>query len=148
MADESWYNNPNLLERPGCVLQADGIGFEPEKFLAQTTFDLETILFHGKLGLPDALKRKVAETEPGGLILFETTFLLLKVSEAKAKLIQLEEARRFLGQNRNEIRRLRNFPQVENMYLKFSSNDEEPSESVVDEFMELAGDCGVDGMFI
>lgn len=147
MADDNWYNNPNLYERPGCVLQADGTGFEPEAFLRQTTFEPEAILFYGKLGFPNELKIKVAEEAPEGLTIFETTFLLLELSKTEAKLIQLEDAKRFLEQNRDELLRLRNFPQVENMYLKFSSNDE-LSDNVVDEFMGLAGDCGVDGIFI
>jgi hypothetical protein len=37
MEESSWLYNPNLYERPGCVLQADGTGFEPQAFLQQTT---------------------------------------------------------------------------------------------------------------
>jgi hypothetical protein len=147
MEESSWLYNPNLYEHPGCVLQADGTGFEPQAFLQQTTFDAKLIIFHGKLGLPEELKLKVAEVEPSGLQLFETTFLLLTVSEAEAKATQLEEATLFLEQHRDEVQRLRNFPQVENVSLRFMVAKGEPSlENLPNEFVELALNCGVEGI--
>lgn len=48
--NDDWLYNPNLYEHSGCVLQADGIGFEPEVFLRDTSLDAELILFHGRIG--------------------------------------------------------------------------------------------------
>lgn len=124
-------------------MQGDGIGFEPEAFLQQTTFDSKLILFHGKLGFPEEFKNKVAEVEPEGSQLFETTFLLLRVSQSKAHTTQLEEAAVFLEQYRDEIQRLSKFPQVENVVLRFMLGEGESVENPSDEFMDLAFSVGV-----
>ncbi len=141
--NDSWLYNPKLYQRAGCVLQADGIGFEAEEFLRQASFDPKLILYHGKLGFPDEFKLKMAEVEPSGMELFETTFMLLEVSQAEAKEAQISEATLFFEQYRDEVRRLRDFPQVENITLKFMAEGETSSEKLPDEFMELAIGSGV-----
>ncbi len=142
MQDDSWLYNPNLYG-PGCSLQADGIGFEPEVFLQRTTFDPNLILFHGKLGFPEEFKNKVAEVEPEGSQIFETTFLLLRVSTSESRAIQFKEAVLFLERYRDEILRLSKFSQVENLVLRFMSEDGESFENPSEEFMNLAFSVGV-----
>ncbi len=142
--NDDWLYNPNLYGRVGCLLQADGSGFEPEAFLQDTIFDAKLILFHGKIGFPDEFKLKMAEVEPSGTALFETTFLLLEVSKAETQANQIAEATSFFEQYGIEIQRLRDFPQVENIMLKFMTEEAESSrENLPDEFMEMAMSRGV-----
>lgn len=142
MQNDSWLYNPNLYG-VGCSLQADGVGFEPKVFLQQTTFDPNLILFQGELGFPEEFKNKVAKIEPVDLQLFETTFLLLRVSKSKSHAVQLKEAVLFLEQNRDEILRLSKFPQVENVVLRFVTEGNESSENLSAEFIELVMSVGV-----
>jgi len=145
--NDSWLYNPNLYERAGCVLQADGIGFEPEIFLRHTTLDAELILYQGKLGFPDEFKLKMAEVEPSGMELFETTFLLVEVSKAETQAIQIAEATSFFEQYGVEIQRLQSFPQVENVTLKFMTEESKSSrQDLPDEFMEMVMSSGITGI--
>ncbi len=121
MEDTSWLYNPKLYEQFGCVFQAYGMNFEPQAFLQDSTFDPKLILYHGKLGLPEEIKRKVTETDLEALQVFETKYLLLTLSEAEQSASQLADATSFLKQHRNEIKRLREFPQVETITLKFQT---------------------------
>ncbi len=115
------------------------MNFEPQAFLQDSTFDPKLIFYHGKLGLPEELKRKVAETDLEALAVFETTYLLLTVSEAEQSATQLAEATAFLKQYRNEIKRLSEFPQVEMVSLKFQVAEGEPTlKTLPDDFWELA----------
>jgi hypothetical protein len=142
--NDDWLYNPNLYGRTGCVLQADGIGFEPEAFLRDTTFDAKLILFHGKIGFPDEFKSKMAEVEPSGTALFETTFLLLEISKVEAQAVQLAEATLFFERYGAEIQRLRDFPQVENITLKFMTEEAKSSrQNLPEEFMEMAMSRGI-----
>ncbi len=142
--NNEWLYNPNLYRRSGCVLQADGIGFEPEEFLQQTTFDPKLILFHGKLGFPEEFKLKIAEVEPLGFQLFETTILLLELSRAETKTSQILEVTSFFERYQDEVKRLQGFPQVENIALNFGTAESESSQAnLPDEFIELATSCGV-----
>jgi len=104
--NDDWLYNPNLYGRAGCVLQADGIGFEPDAFLRDTTFDAKLILFHGKIGFPDEFKLKMAEVEPSGTALFETTFLLLEISKAETQINQIAEATSFFERYGVEIQKI------------------------------------------
>ncbi len=145
--NDDWLYNPNLYGSAGCVLQADGVGFEPEAFLKHTTLDAKLILFHGKIGFPDEFKLKMAEVEPSGTALFETTFLLVEVSKAEAREVQIAEATSFFEQYEVEVQRLQSFPQVENITLKFMTEETESScENLPDEFMEMAMSRGVTGI--
>ena len=137
--------NPNLYQRPGCILQACGTNFEPELFLMKTTFGSELILFKGKLGLPVNLKDKMLEANPE-LEIFETPFLLLEVSKAKVTEIQLNEAMSFLRQYQDEIQRLQSFPQVEFVSMEFLATQGEPlfnSRNMPYEFSELVFKSGI-----
>jgi hypothetical protein len=97
-----------------------------------------------KLGLPEELKRKVAETDLEALAVFETTYLLLTVSETKRSATQLADATAFLEQYRSEIKRLREFPQVELVSLKFQMAEGEPTlKTLPDEFWELASGLSI-----
>ena len=141
MEETSPFNNPELYARPGCLLGANGMGFEPKAFLQKTTFDSKFRLHHGKFSLHVQLKSKVAEAEQKGLSPFETGYLLLKVSEAVQSEVQLVETIAFLEQYQAEIKRLREFPGVETVSLRFQPAEGEPNlETLPDEFVELADD--------
>ncbi len=144
MEDTSWLYNPKLYEQFGCVFQACGMNFEPQAFLQDSTFDPKLILYHGKLGLPEELKRKVAETDLEALAVFETTYLLLTVSKAEQGATQLADATAFLKQYQGEIKRLWEFPQVEMVSLKFQTAEGEPPlKTLPDEFWELASGLSI-----
>lgn len=142
MQDHSWLYNPNLYGA-GCSLQADGVGFKPESFLEQTTFDPNLILFQGELGFPEEFKNKVAKVESKGSQLFETTFLLLRISASESHAIQLKKAVLFFEKYRDEILRLSKFPQVENVVVRFMPEEGELFENPSDEFIKLAVRVGV-----
>ena len=147
MKDDSWLYNPNLYGA-GCSLQADGIGFDPKVFLQQTTFDPNLVLFHGELSFPEEFKSKVTKANPEGSQLFETTFLLLRVSSSESHTIRLKEAVLFFEQYQDEILRLSKFPQVENVVLRFAPEEGESFENPSDEFMELAFSVGVNNLIM
>ncbi len=145
--NDSWLYNPKLYERAGCVLQADGVGFDAKEFLRQTSFDSKLILYNGKLGFPEEFKLKMAEVKPSELDFFENTFLALELSQAEPKETQISEATSFFKRYRDEVKRLRGFPQVENLTLRFMFAEAEKShESLPDEFIKLADESGVTGI--
>lgn len=147
MQNDSWLYNSNLYGA-GCSLQANGIGFEPEVFLQQTTFGSNQILFHGKLGFPEEFKSKATKVEPVDSQLFETTFLLLRISSSKSHSIQFKEAVLFFEQYQDEILRLSKFPQVENLVLRFMLEEGESFENPSEEFMKLAFSVGVNNLMM
>ncbi len=145
--NDSWLYNPKLYQRAGCVLQATGISFDAEEFVRQTSFDPKLILYHEKIGFPEEFKLKMAEVEPSGLDFFETTFLLLEVSQAETKETQISEATSFFEQYRDEVQRLRDFPQVENITLMFmTAEGKSAREDLPEEFMEMVMSRGVTGI--
>ncbi len=150
MEKNYWYNNPNLVQRPGCTLQANGMNFDAKLFLIQTTFEQKQIVFAGILELPEEIKRKLADDAPEGIEVFETTFLLLSVSESETKITQFEEALIFLRKHRDEILRLSKFPKVEEVLLKFMIVDkgESPIENLPNELEELIDECGISSLMI
>ena len=145
--NDGWLYDPKLYENTGCVLQADGIGFDAEEFLRHTSFDSKLVLYHGKIGFPEEFKLKMAEVDPSGLDFFETTFLALEVSQSEVKETQISEATSFFEQYRDEVQRLRDFLQVENLMLRFMFAEGESSrEALPDEFMEMVMSRGVTGI--
>jgi hypothetical protein len=144
MEEIEWFQNPNLVQRPGCDFQASGAGFAAEEFLENTTFDARQILYRGTLDLPDNIKRKFEESEPGAAAVFEDTYLLLKVSDSGESETQLADATLFLTKYRDEIRRLSEFPKVEMISLKFTpAEGAPPLETLPDDFWELVSDAAV-----
>ncbi len=150
MEEDYWYNNPKLVQRPSCTLQANGINFDAKLFLSQTTFDRQQIIYDGILELPEEIKRKLADDAPEGIEVFETTFLLLSVSESERRTMQFEEALIFLRKHREEILRLSKFPKVEEVLLKFMTVDkgESPIENLPKELEKLIDDCDISSLMI
>jgi hypothetical protein len=141
--DADLMNNPNLYGH-GCPLSAQGRGFEPELFLEETILPPETITGFGKLGLPEGLKKKVAEKDGiEAAALFEAKILALRASSSGVYAVQFEEAIEFLRRYRDEILRLSQFQNVERVNLRcVPANGESFVESSPDELMELALACG------
>lgn len=70
--------------------------------------------------------------------------MLLQVSKAETKANQIAEATSFFERYGDEIQRLRDFPQVENITLKFMAEEAESSrEDLLDKFVELVFSYGV-----
>jgi len=126
------------------------MNFDAKLFLNQTTFNQKQIVFAGILELPEEIKRKLADDAPDGIEVFETTFLLLSVSESETKTTQVEEALIFLRKHREEVLRLSKFPKVEEVLLKFMTVDEgeTPIKNLPNELEELVYDCGISGVMI
>ncbi len=143
MEDNNLISNPNFCGH-GCSLSAHGIDFEPELFLSQTTLAPDVILAYGKLGMPEELRSKVAEKDFEGTVLFDATVLIINISDSGVNKIQYTEAILFLKQYRDEVLRLSNFPNVEQVNLScIAANGEICEESYPDELLELAGECGL-----
>ncbi len=140
MEENSWLNNPHLYSH-GCALSADGIGFDPEFFLSETSFDPELIVFKGKMGFKTFEWK--GEVRPRTKEIFEYSHLVLKVSKSEAHPIQVDEATLFLKQYQKEIKRLSEFSRVETVSLQFSVAQGELREKLSQDFMDLAFECGI-----
>jgi len=140
MKENNWSNNPNLYGY-GCILNAYGIGFEPELFLDETTFDAKLIIFEGKSGFRTF--EWIGETRPRTKKIFEYAHLVLKLSKSTANAIQHQEATLFLKQYRDEVLRLSKFSNVEDVMLTFSVANDESFEKHSREFLDLAFDSGI-----
>lgn len=140
MEENSWLYNPHLYSH-GCALSADGIGFEPNSFLRETSFDPELIVFKGRMGLKTF--EWVGEISPRTKEIFEYSHLFLKVSKSEAHPIQIDETALFLKQYQREIKRLSEFPHVETVSLQFSVAEGELRENLSRDFMDLAFSCGI-----
>ncbi len=140
MEENNWLNNPHLYSH-GCALSAYGIGFDPESFLSETSFDPELIIFKGQMSFKTFEWK--GEVRPRTKEIFEYSHLIWKVSKSEANPIQVDEATLFLKQYQGEIKRLSEFPQVETVSLHFSVAEGELREKLSQDFMDLAFSSGV-----
>lgn len=140
MKESNWDNLK--LRGSCCVLNAYGMGFEPELFLSETTFDPELIVLKGKLDFLQGFKNKAAKADPEGAKLFETTFLSLILSKSEESATQVNEAILFFERYRDEVLRLSKFPNIKHLSLVFKVVRDE-QESLPDEIENVAIGCGI-----
>lgn len=139
MEEGHWSNNSNLFSH-GCFLSAYGIGFEPELFLSEPSFDPELIIFKGSMGLKTF--EWVGKVRPRTKKIFEYTHLILKISKSESSAVRFEEATNFFNQYRDEVLRLSKFHNVEHIILQFKGIKDE-QENLTEEFTKLAAGGGV-----
>lgn len=140
MKENNW-DNPKL-RGSCCVLNAYGVGFKPELFLSETTFDLELIVLRGKLDFPKGFKNEAIKVAPSESKFFETVFLSLFLSKSEESATQVNEAALFFERYRDEVLRLSKFPNIEHLSLVFKVVKDE-QENLPDEIKNLAFSCGV-----
>ena len=141
MEKGNWLNIRRLYA-PGCFLSASGIGFEPEVFLAQTSFYSKRILFKGKMGFKTF--EWVGDVRPRTKQIFEFTHLILLASASNVRSTQIKEAFLFLKRYQDEILRLSDFPNVEELNLEFSPLAvEEKLAEPPEEIISLTKKCGL-----
>jgi len=142
------HSNPffdaTLYQSHGCILQAYGVGFEPELFLTEVNLEPMRVILKDKLKLPKQLKNKIVEAS-GVLGIFDIPFLLVRVSNAKSMSSQIEEATLFLTQYYNELKRLGNFPNVESISMQFLVGGNKPLIDTKNfpEFLKLVFGIGI-----
>jgi hypothetical protein len=91
---------------PGCVLRVGGKAFDVDSFLASSTFEPCKVWHLGESKRPS----RPAAADSG---------FNLVVSDAGPLDAQVREVIEFLGRNREELRRLNEFPGVEEPILDF-----------------------------
>jgi hypothetical protein len=134
--------NNRRLYAPGCYLSASGIGFEPEAFLAETVFYPKRILFRGKMGFRSF--GWVGDSQPRTKQIFEYRHLILLVSNSDVRETQLREALLFVKKYQDEVLRLSNFPNVEQVLLQFSVKREDFAKpKLSDELLDLCYQSGI-----
>lgn len=94
---------------PGCVLRASGDRFLPEKFLARSSFNACNVFSIG---------------EPRGSSVWHTSGFTVEVSAASGENFgqQIEDALLFLDQYRDELIRLADEKELEDLRLDFGVN--------------------------
>lgn len=146
------FYDPKLYERLGCTLQAYGANFKPDVFLNEAKFPEERILLKGAAGLPDKLRTKVNEAKlpyENAFDIFDTPFLLIKVSDAAILSLQIEEAASFLKDYLGDLKKLQNYPNVENVLIQFIITEDEAayaSQNLPAAFSDLYSESGIQGI--
>jgi hypothetical protein len=146
--NKSWENfyNPQLFGRLGCTLQAYGANFEPNVFLDLTNIPKEKIIFKGTLGLPDEIRERV--NNPDDITIFDTPYLVIKISDAADISLQIDEAMLFLKEYTPDLIKLRSYPNVESVLIKFSCNGKASFSDFSIEFNKLSSEIGLDNIII
>lgn len=124
MEDTEYSNefcNPKLFGKIGCTLQAYGGDFNPIKFLNESNLPEDKILGKGILGLPSEIREKVRKEERcrDAFDIFDTPYLLISVSDKDELLLQIEDATFFLKHYLYDLKKLRFYPNVENLLIRF-----------------------------
>ena len=141
-------NNPKLFGH-GCVLSAFGRGFEPNLFLRQTTFPPAAVLGFGNIGLPAEIIRQTSEKlgDETAAELVDVKYLALEISRSSDGEAQHAAAVEFLSRYCEEILRLSQFPNVEQVNLRCTlPQGESVEDHQYDELLELGDVCGLTGL--
>lgn len=143
--------NPEIYEKPCCTLQAYGDDFDPDAFLTKSHFSQPEILFKGTIGLPDEARRRIEKAElpySNAFDIFDTPFLLLLVSRAPDFSSQIDEATLFLKRYSDNLKILREFPNIEIMLMRFIVKDETATnfQDFPSEFSDLVSIIGIDSI--
>lgn len=166
---EEHFYNPDLFYDPKnpkseCVLQVSGVDFDPDAFLTESNLSQEKKIISGIIGMPDEIREKIKSEElpdkmreiieRGELSkeefyktfeIFDTPFLLIRISQAATFDLQLEEALLFLRTHSEELLKLCSRPNIEDVYISFMAHDSHGSErkDLPDEFYELCHKIGI-----
>lgn len=147
-------NNPQIYESLGCTLQISGVGFNANEYFNKSNFTKDDVLFNGVLGLPDEIRAKVNKeelNEAKALTMFDSTILLIKVSEKVDIISQIKDATCFLEKYRNELKGLQSYPEVETVAMKFSCEQNENLSDFHDfspEFYDLISEIGIENIML
>jgi hypothetical protein len=157
-----WYDPKN--PKSECILQVSGITFDPDAFLSKSNFSEGKEIISGIIGIPDDICEKIKNKELHGdakkfvengnlskeeffdaFKIFETPFLLIRISKATTFDLQLEEALLFLRNHSENLRNLCNYPNVEDVSMSFFAQNYDDSEckDFPDEFYDLVEQIGI-----
>lgn len=149
MEETDLMNNPNLFGH-GCILSAFGKGFEPKLFLQRTTFPLDAVSGFGNIGLPAEIISRTAEKlgAETAAELVGVKYLALEISKSGTLAVHHAAASEFLRRHREEILRLSQFSNVEQVNLRCvpAREGESLADYQYDELLELAEMCGLTGV--
>lgn len=147
------WENPNIYENFGCILQISGIGFDADAFLEESKFPAEKIRFKGILGTPKEFRNKPSLSNlpelPSPLHVFEMSNLLINVSEATDLSSQIEEAILFFRTYLNDLKKITFFPGIEDVNLSFNVELDKTLSEFQDfplALHELAAETGIKGI--
>lgn len=146
------FNNPIICENLGCTLQVSGVGFNADKYVSESHFGQDDILFNDILGLPDEIRTKINKKQPHEakvLTMFDSTSLLISVSKKTDIISQMEDAISFLKKYQNELKKLQFYTEIEMIAMKFSSEQNENLSNFQDfplEFYDLISEIGIENI--
>lgn len=170
---EEHYNNPDFWNDPknpklGCMLQASGANFDPNMFPPESKFLQGKKFFSGIIGMPDEDRAKIesgevernikARIEKGELPaeasdfsafeIFDMPFLLVRISEEKGLIRQIEEVTAYLQEHSDDLINLFKHSDAEYSTLTFASEDRKSFDDKVfsPEFFELIKKIGIRSM--
>ena len=150
--DPEFFSGPKS-PRVECTIQASGKHFDPESYLRGKPFRESEDVKWGKIGLPSAIRAKIAAgelTDEGAFEIFDMPFLLLRVSRAEEMVRQAQDAISFLTLYFDELKELSHYPAVENYFIRFSGG--EPLTAVdfdpPEELYRLCSEIGINGVMI
>ncbi len=148
-----WENffNPQLVQKLGCTLQAYGANFEPDAFLDKSNIPKEKIIFTGALGFPAEIRERLTAEEldkADNLAVFDTPYLVIKISDAADISSQTDDAILFLTEHSGELKRLCSYPNIESTLIRFSCKQDVPLSDVPAEIRKLTSEIGLDNIII
>lgn len=124
-----------------CRINAYGVNFEPDLFLADSVFDPKRILYKGAMGA--SRFEWVGETRPRTKKNLEYFQLVVSISRARTREHQIEKAILFLRHYKSELLRLAAFPGVEMVMLCRPRQKGEIDSPVPNELLQIANESKV-----
>ncbi len=121
-----------------CVLRASGANFEVDTFLASSP--LEPLIVVHKGGERTRAGRRSAVHEPSGMNISVSTREFSDLSG------QVEDAIRFMSDNKQELKRLRDFPAVERLDIDFPIQERDvvfQCDTFPSQLLGLMGELGI-----
>lgn len=144
-----FYDTKNLKFE--CVLKAFGNNFKPTTFVSESTFPPNVVLFKGSPVIPDEIKAELDVINSLCQEVFseiEKPYLLLRISNSSKLDNQLEDATNFFNTFFDDLIKLKNYPNVENISLEFISEDSSKKnlDNIPKDFFALTSKCGIGGI--
>lgn len=98
-----------------CILHAYGTGFEPDLFLKDARFTPDRVIYKDKLKALDEHNAEITDA----------MHLLIAISHADALSVQVEDTVKFLEFYQDMVKKLRHYPNVEEVCLNFTARRED-----------------------
>ncbi len=121
-----------------CVLRAGGTSFDVDKFLEISSLDALTAYHSGEVQFPTASITRTSDYSG-----MKISVTMREFSDLRS---QVEDAVRFLKDNQQELRRLRDFPGLEWIVMEFPVEDRDmvfQSDAFPPDLLALMGNLNI-----